>query len=268
MYKLVWDQPQEKKYETGVDQGVLYPYIDGAPGPGVAWNGLTSVSESPEGAEPTAIYADNIKYLTLRSVENFKGTIGAYMYPDEWMACDGSVEPVTGLSIGQQTRKMFGLSYRTKIGNDEEFDDYGYKIHMVYGATASPSEKEYNTINDSPEASELSWEFETNPVKIAGYKPCAHLIADSSKLTEAKMALLESVLYGIDTASIQEYSTTNTYNIGDMCKKTTAGSPANVAYYRCNTASTTGEWDSSKWDVISDTGPRLPMPADIITLLS
>lgn len=198
MSKIVWDKTGEKLYETGVDHAVLYKYVSGAPGAGVAWNGLTAVTESPSGAEATALYADNIKYVTLRSVEEFGGTIEAYTYPDEFAECDGSVEPVKGVKFGQQTRKVFGLCYRTKIGNDEDFDDHGYKLHLVYGATASPSEKQNQTINDSPEAITLSWEFETSPVAVADYKPVAHIEIDSTKADAAKLTALEEILYGKD----------------------------------------------------------------------
>lgn len=199
MSKIVWDKAGERLYETGADHGVLYKYESGSPGAGVAWNGLTAVTESPSGAEATALYADNIKYLNLRSVEEFGGTIEAYTYPDEFAECDGSVEPVKGVKFGQQTRKVFGLSYRTKIGNDEDFDDHGYKLHLVYGATASPSEKQYQTINDSPEAITFSWEFETTPVTIPNYKPIAHIEIDSTKADAEKLAKLEEILYGKDS---------------------------------------------------------------------
>lgn len=204
---LVWNEVGKKYYETGVDHGVLYPYADNAPGEGVAWNGLSGVDESPEGAEATSIYADNMKFLIMRSAEDYKGTIKAYMYPAEWEACDGSVAPTgtAGLSIGQQTRKTFGLAFRTRVGNDQDFEDHGYKLHLVYGATASPSERSYETINDSPDAMELSWEFETIPVSVPGYKPFAHMEIDSTKLkTEQEKACLvnlEKILYGSDEAA-------------------------------------------------------------------
>lgn len=204
---LVWDEVGKKYYETGVDHGVLYPYADDAPGEGVAWSGLSGVDESPEGAEATSIYADNMKFLIMRSAEDYKGTIKAYMYPTEWEACDGSVAPTgtVGLSIGQQTRKTFGLAFRTRVGNDQDFEDHGYKLHLVYGATASPSERSYETINDSPDAMELSWEFETIPVSVPGYKPFAHMEIDSTKLKteqeKACLAKLENILYGSNEAA-------------------------------------------------------------------
>lgn len=204
--KLVWDEAGKRFYETGVDRGVLYPYQDNKPGEGVAWSGLSGVDESPEGAEATSVYADNMKFLIMRSAEDYKGTIKAYMFPTEWEACDGSVAPTgtVGLSIGQQTRKTFGLAFRTRVGNDQEFDDFGYKLHLVYGATASPSERSYETVNDSPDAMELSWEFETIPVSVTGYKPFAHMEIDSTKLkTEQEkecLKKLEDILYGSATA--------------------------------------------------------------------
>lgn len=204
---LSWDETGTRLYETGVDRGVLYPYVDGQPGTGVAWNGLSSVSESPDGAEATDVYADNMKYVSLRSAENFKGTIEAYTSPEEFDECDGSVAPAgtVGLRFGQQTRKMFGLAYRTKVGNDEKQDDYGYKLHLVYGATAAPSERQYQTVNDSPEAMTLSWEFDTTPIAVPGYKPLAHIEIDSTKLKTEKekacLTALEAVLYGSDGES-------------------------------------------------------------------
>ena len=198
--KITWDEIGKRFYETGTDHGVLYPYETGKPGTGVAWNGLTGVTESPSGAEASNLYADNLKYLSLRSVEEFGGTIEAYTYPDEWAECDGSAEAAKGVRFGQQTRKVFGLCYRTKLGNDTDFDDYGYKLHLVYGATASPSEKAYQTINDSPEAITFSWEFETTPIDVAGFKPVAHIEIDSTKADKTKLAALEDALYGTEDA--------------------------------------------------------------------
>jgi len=198
---LNWDQTGEKIYETGTDRGVLYPMSGSTYGKGVAWNGLTAVTESPSGAEPTDLYADNIKYVSIRSAEEFGGTIEAYTYPDEFGQCDGSAELATGVSIGQQTRKAFGLSYRTKIGNDTDGNDHGYKIHLVYGATVSPSEKGYATINDSPDAITFSWEFTTTPVQVEGFKPTAILTIDSTKVDATKLAALEAILYGTSTPS-------------------------------------------------------------------
>lgn len=196
MAKLEWDKTGERLYETGIDHGVLYPYASGAPGTGVAWNGLTSVTESPSGADSNPQYADNIKYLNLRSAEEFGGTIEAFTYPEEWAECDGSKSPSKGVYFGQQTRKMFGLSYRTKLGNDTDGDDYGYILHLVYGATASPSERQYQTINDSPEPVTFSWEFDTQAVAVEGYKPVAHIEINSKLVDAQKLAAFEKKLYG------------------------------------------------------------------------
>lgn len=199
MSKIVWDKAGEHFYETGVDHGVLYPTEGGQYGKGVAWNGLTSVSESPSGAESTGQYADNIKYLNLISAEEFGATVEAFTYPKEFEVCDGSAEPVPGMLIGQQTRRPFGLSYRTLIGNDLMGTEYGYKIHLIYGAIASPSERAYTTVNDTPEANTFSWEVTTTPVEIPGYKPTASITIDSTKVSATNMAKLEAILYGTDT---------------------------------------------------------------------
>ena len=197
MSKIVWDAIGEHTFETGVRNGVLYlKDAEGAYSNGVAWNGLTSVSESPEGAEPTDLYADDIKYLTLMSAENFKATIEAYTYPVEFEECDGSATIANGVVIGQQSRKPFGLCYRTAIGNDTDGNEHGYKLHIVYGCQASPSEKQYSTINDSPEAITFSWEVNTTPVNVNGKKPTATLIIDSTKADKAKLTALEAILYG------------------------------------------------------------------------
>lgn len=201
MPKLVWDKTGERLYETGVKQGVLYPIDNKGTYPkGVAWNGLTNVTESPSGAEATALYADDIKYLNLISTEEFGGTIEAYTYPDEFAECDGSASLATGVYIGQQPRKTFGFSYRTTLGNDVDNNNYGYKLHLVYGALASPSEKAYATINDSPEAITFSWEFSTTPVNVTGFKPTASITIDSTKVDPQKLAALEAILYGGDEA--------------------------------------------------------------------
>lgn len=196
MPRIIWDKAGEHFYETGVDHGVLYPTLNGVYQTGVAWNGLTSVSESPSGAESTAQYADNIKYLNLISAEEFGATIEAFTYPPEFAVCDGSAEPVKGVMIGQQTRRPFGLCYRTLIGNDLAGTDYGYKLHLIYGATASPSERAYATVNDSPEAITFSWEVATTPVEVPGYKPTASLTIDSTQISATNMAKLEEILYG------------------------------------------------------------------------
>lgn len=196
MSKIVWDKAGEHFYETGVDRGVLYPTMNGVYQSGVAWNGLTSISESPSGAESTAQYADNIKYLNLISAEEFGATIEAFTYPDEFGVCDGSAEPVPGVYIGQQTRRPFGLCYRTLLGNDLQNTDYGYKLHLIYGATASPSERAYSTVNDSPEAITFSWSINTTPVEAPGYKPTASLTIDSTRVGKDTLAKLEDILYG------------------------------------------------------------------------
>lgn len=219
MAVLTWDQTGEKLYETGTKKGVLYPYNAAAGqgehpySPGVVWNGLTSVSESPDGGDANDIYADDIKYLSLRGVENFGGTIEAYMFPDEWAEIDGSASLMTGVTIGQQPRKTFGFSYVTTVGNDTEMDNYGYKIHLIYGASASPSEKSYETMNDSPEPVQFSWEFTTVPVDVKNhpeYKPTALLTVDTTKFAKgengaknAKIQALEDALYG--TAQADPY---------------------------------------------------------------
>lgn len=196
MSKLTWDASGERLYETGVKQGVLYVMGSNGYGNGVAWNGLTAITESPSGAESTPLYADDIKYLDLRSTEEFGATIEAYTYPDEFAACDGSASLADGVSIGQQARKMFGLCYRTTVGNDTDGTDHGYKLHLIYGATASPSEKAYETINDSPEAITFSWEITTTPVSVTGFKPTASITIDSTKADPTCLAALEEKLYG------------------------------------------------------------------------
>lgn len=199
MSKLVWDKTGERLYETGVRKGVLYlKGENGAYSNGVAWNGLTAVTESPSGAEATPLYADDIKYLNLLSAEEFSATIEAYTYPDEFAECDGSGSLVAGVFIGQQKRKQFGLCYRTVLGNDEDGEEYGYKLHIIYGCLAAPTEKAYATINDSPEAITFSWEISTTPVEVSGFKPTASLVIDSTKVDAEKLAALEEILYGKD----------------------------------------------------------------------
>lgn len=200
MAKIIWDQTGERLYETGVKQGVLYVQNDDGSYPqGVAWNGLTAVTESPSGAEATPLYADDTKYLELFSNEDFGATVECYTYPEEFAACDGSAELAPGVKIGQQARKAFGLCYRTTLGNDVKGNDYGYKLHLIYGAKAAPSEKAYSTINDSPEAITFSYEVTTTPVNVTGFKPTSSLTIDSTKVAPEKMAALEEVLYGNDT---------------------------------------------------------------------
>ena len=197
MATLEWDKVGERIYETGVDHGVLYPVgAGGVYGAGVAWNGLVSVSETPSGAEPSPQYADNIKYLNLISAEEFAATVEAFTYPKEFALCDGSAEPQPGLTFSQQTRSTFGLAYRTKVGDDVDGTDSGYKLHFIYGALAAPSEKAYQTINDSPEALTFSWELSTTAVAVPGYKPTALVTVDSTKVDLAKLTALETILYG------------------------------------------------------------------------
>jgi len=267
MSKLVWDQVGERYYETGIKNGVLYPQnAQGQYPTGVAWNGLTAVSEKPTGAEPTAIYADNTKYLNLYSAEEFGATIEAYTYPDEFEACDGSAELSQGISIGQQSRQAFGLCYTTQVGNDIQNEEYGYKIHILYGCKASPSERSYQTINDSPEANSLSWEIKTTPVNVTNKKPTSTVVIDTTKLPQSaaeKLKELEAILYGVDAPA---FSTTSIYAVGDYVTHTDA---TTSKVYKCKTAITQpGEWDATKWDEVTNPGPRLPLPAEIEALFA
>ena len=199
MAKVKWDQTGERIYETGVDRGVVYPQASNGSYPkGAGWNGLTAVTESPSGAEPTPLWANNHKYLTLMSAEEFGATIEAYTYPDEFAECDGSAELAKGVRIGQQKRKVFGFAYRTKIGNDVDGESYGYKLHLVYGALAAPSEKNRQTINEDPEATTMSWEISTTPVEVDGFEPTSHVEIDSTTADPEKLAALETILYGKD----------------------------------------------------------------------
>lgn len=267
MSKIEWDASGEKLYETGVKQGVLYKAGSGASAGtypnGVAWNGLTGVTEKPTGAEATAIYADDIKYLNLISAEEFEGTIEAYMYPDEFAECDGSAEIAEGVTIGQQNRQTFGFSYSTVLGNDEENNGHGYKLHLLYGCVAAPSEKAYTTINDSPEAITFSWELKTTPVNVPNVggkklKPTANITIDSTKVDPVKLADLEAVLYGVDA---EEFSAEKTYFVGDYVTHDTTT-------YRCTTAVTTpGAWSANNWTALTVVpGPRLPLPAEVIQI--
>lgn len=260
MARIEWDALGEHIYETGVNQGVLYPVDeDGAYSSGVAWNGLTAVNESPSGAESNPLWADNIKYLNLVSAEEFGATIEAYTYPPQFEACDGSATIVTGAVIGQQSRQNFGLSYKTIVGNDTQGESYGYKLHIIYACTASPSERSYQTINDSPEAISFSWEVKTTPVPVTGYKATANLVVDSTKVSALKMAKLEAVLYGVDA---DEFDASKTYNVGDIVTHS-------EKTYICKAKiEEPGEWDDSDWEEIASPGPRLPLPDEVITLLS
>lgn len=223
MARLKWDLTGERIYETGVKNAVLYVMEENAYGKGVAWNGITSISESPSGAEENALYADDIKYLSLRSREDFGATIEAYTYPDEWAACDGSASPVPGMTIGQQTRKTFGLCYKTTVGNDTENDNFGYKIHIIYNATAAPSDRQYQTINDSPEAISFSWEINTIAAEFGeDYRPTSTVVIDSTKFTtpeqKAKLKELEDTLYGTDGEGAKEPSLPTPAEIYAMLK--------------------------------------------------
>lgn len=256
MSRIVWDQSGERLFETGVDHGVLFPVEGTNYGKGVAWNGLTQVTESPSGAEATALYADNIKYLSLMSAEDFGATVEAYTYPDEFAECDGSAAVSKGVMIGQQNRKTFGLAYRTKVGNDQN-DNLGYKIHLIYGAKASPSERSYASVNDSPEAITFSWELTTTPINVTGHKPTALITIDSTKVDAGKLKQFEDILYGIDAP---EFSQTNTYSVGD-----------HVTYqskiYKCKSeVSVAGAWSADKWEEVTNAEARLPLPDEIIAL--
>jgi len=268
MSKITWDADGSRLFETGVKNGVLYTRdSNNAYSEGFAWSGLTGVTETPSGAESTALYADDMKYLNLISAEELGLSISAYMYPEEFGECDGSAELVTdgGVYIGQQSRKTFGLAYRTEIGNDVDGNDHGYKIHLAYGCLASPSERSYSTINDSPEAITFSWEVKTTPVNVTGFKPTALVTVDSTKATTAKLAALEGILYGAD-----EFSSTKTYAVGDIVEhETGSGSSTVNKLYKCNTAVTTaGTWSESDWTEIALAGPRLPLPDEVKTIMT
>lgn len=257
--RLAWDETGKRFYETGVSQGVLYPvHTDGTYPKGVAWNGLTAVTESPSGAEATALYADNIKYLNLYSAEEFGATIEAYMYPDEFAECDGSASIATGVTIGQQTRKAFGLAYKTALGNDTDGQDHGYKLHLIYGGMASPSEKAYATVNDSPEAITFSWEITTTPVNVAGFKPTASITIDSTKAESTKLKALENILYGTDPALLQSEPddwTDGYANYGKMVG----------GVYTPLTATETFETGTF---YSAPVAARLPLPDEIATLMA
>lgn len=260
MPKLVWDKTGERFYETGVKQGVLYPQETGGTYPkGVAWNGLTGVTESPEGAEATPLYADDIKYLNLMSVEEFKATVEAYTYPDEFAECDGSKEIAKGVSVGQQKRKAFGMSYKTTLGNDSDNNNYGYKLHIIYGALAAPSEKEYATINDSPEAITFSWELSTTPVSVDKCDPTASITIDSTKADPDKLKALEDILYGgAYTALTEQPSDWNT-NYKNYYEKSGSN-------YTAVTGESAPAWSASKY--YSSADARLPLPDEIATIMA
>lgn len=263
MAKLTWDETSKRLYETGVRQGVLYPQDNSGAYPnGVAWNGLTAITESPSGAEETALWADDIKYLSLRSAEEFGATIEAYTYPDEFAICDGSAELAAGVIVGQQPRKPFGLCYRTVLGNDTELDAHGYKLHLIYGATASPSERAYQTVNDSPEAITFSWEMTTVPVAVKGARPTACVTIDSTKVDSTKLAALENVLYGYD--SYTEF-TGDTFESG-VNYYTRSGEAGSYIYTK--TTDATPQSGTTYYTKDSGTDARLPLPDEIKTLLA
>ena len=269
---LNWDEQGEKKFEAGCDRGVLYPAVSGAYPKGVVWNGFTNVNESPEGGDAQDFYADNIKYGSLRGAENFGGTIECYTYPDEWKECDGRKELVPGATIAQQTRKAFGLSYRSLIGNDTDGLDYGYTIHLVYNSTASPSQKSRNTINESPEAGTMSYDFKSTPVgvtAIANAKATAHIEIDSTKVTSAQLAAIEEVLYGVaGTASysaVTPESGDNPQSEGWYERSGTSGS-----YVYTLTTDTTVAQGKTYYEktITGQVDARLPLPDEVYTILS
>lgn len=276
MAKLEWDAVGERYYETGTKKGVLYVQSGAGYGEGVAWNGLTGFSESPEGADPTDLYADDIKYLSIRSKEDFKGTITAYTFPDEFAQCDGTASPIAGMKIGQQPRKPFGFSYVTTVGNDVEFEDYGYKLHLIYGATASPSSKDYKTINDSPEAIEFSWEITTTPVNVGvingvEYKPTATIEIDSTKFTteaqKAKLAELEDIIYGSDGNVTYTAFTGSTFATGTTYYERSGSTGAYVYNITADTTPGTGKTYYTR-SSSGGTAPRLPMPSEVYSILA
>lgn len=272
MARLLWDQVGEKTYETGTKQGVLYLQAsNGTYTNGVAWNGLTSVSESPDGGDANDIYADDIKYLVLRGVENFGGTIEAYTYPPEFEECDGSATLLAGVNIGQQPRKTFGFSYVSTIGNDTELDSHGYKIHLIYGASASPSERSYETINDSPEPIQFSWEFTTVPVAVTGHKATSLLTIDSTKFKteaqKAKLTAFEDILYGTNGTDTFVEFTGEAFEDG-VTYYERSGSEGNYDYTA--TADTTKSVSKTYYTLeeVGGTNPRLPLPDEVVELLS
>ena len=272
MSKIKWDETGKRFYETGVDHAVLYPIdAQGLYSKGVAWSGITAITETPSGAEANPKYADNIKYLNLIAAEDFGATIEAYTYPDEWAACDGSAEVAPGVMIGQQSRKTFGLCHRTKKGNDIDGQDHGYKLHLIYGALAAPSERGYQTVNDSPEAITFSWTVSTTPVEVPGFKPTAILTIDSTKTDADKLAVLEAILYGQDASEAKDA----------VYKETTDDAPQTGKTYYTKSGNTYTEFSGSTfasgttyYEMVAPAVPakeatvaRLPLPAEVIELL-
>ncbi len=268
MFKLKWDQIGEKKFETGVDRGVLYPGVSGTYPKGHVWNGLTTVSESPEGGDAQDFYADNIKYGSLRGAENFNGTIECYTYPDEWKACDGRKELVAGVTIAQQNRKSFGLSYRSLIGNDTDLLDYGYTIHLVYNASASPSSKSRQTVNESPEAQTFSYEFKTTPVGVTVIPDCkatSHIEIDSTKVSADQLNAIEAILYGSEgSVSYSAVTPVGTEN------------PATEGWYEKNgdvyvlSEDTTVDSEKTYYEKVETAAvdARLPLPDEVYSILT
>ena len=271
-FKAIWDAVGEKKFEAGVDRGMLYPISNGAYPKGVVWNGLTALNESPEGGDAQDFYADNIKYGSLRGAENFGGTIECYTFPDEWKECDGRKALIKGVTIAQQNRKAFGLSYRTLIGNDTDLLDHGYTIHLVYNASASPSQKSRSTINESPEAGSLSYEFKTTPVPvtaIANAKATSHLEIDSTQITKAQLDAIEAILYGqagtISYSAVTPEAGANPASEGWYERSGSAGS-----YVYTLTEDTTVESGKTYYEQV-ETGavePRLPLPDEVYQIIS
>lgn len=260
--KIEWDKVGEHVYETGVKNGVLYPIADDGTYPkGVAWNGLTSVTESPSGAETTSLYADDMKYLNLISAEEFGNTIEAYTYPEEFGACDGSAEITPGVVIGQQDRKAFGLAYVTTVGNDVKSNSYGKKIHLIYNSLAQPSERAYSTINDSPEAITFSWDTKSTPVNVTGHKATSCVTVDSTKIEAVKFAKLEAVLYGSDPELTQSQPDDWTTNYKNYFTKNASGE------YVAVTGNTAPSWAANKY-YTAGADARLPLPDEIATILA
>ena len=268
MFNLKWDQIGEKKFETGVDRGVLYPGVSGTYPKGYVWNGLTSVSESPDGGDAQDFYADNIKYGSLRGAENFNGTIECYTYPDEWKGCDGRKELIAGVTIAQQNRKAFGLSYRSLIGNDTDLLDHGYTIHLVYNASASPSSKDRQTVNESPEAQTFSYEFKTTPVGVNVIPDCkatAHIEIDSTKVTKAQLDAIEAVIYGAEgTVSYNEVTPVGTEDPSDEGWYEKSG---DVYTLSVDTSVQSGKTYYEKVETAA-VDARLPLPDEVYDIIS
>lgn len=259
--KLVWDKTGERYYETGTRMGVIYPQAAAGNYPkGVAWNGLTGVTESPSGAEETALYANDSKYLGLMSAEEFGATVTAYTYPEEFAECDGSASLAPGVTIGQQTRKAFGMSYKTIVGNDIDSNEHGYKLHLIYGAKAAPSEKAYATVNDSPEAVEFSWDLTTTPVNVTGYKPTANLTIDSTKVNAEKLAQLETILYGEEPTLTESEPEDWSTNYKDYLEKVDNE-------YVPVTGQSAPSWTASKY-YKAGADARLPLPDEVASIFA